>query len=212
MNTTTCDYDFVICLPCCMQAQYYGGKKKTQMHVCVLGFVMRWLCLMFDTVFFIKKKHTKKKPHGCVCSKIMLWVSLSSGQHFVPLNTIALPVWLLYWLSGSVTWCELKSLLCCLASFLTLRYLFALFWFVECMTINALSLIIFQSHPKWTGYYAFPCSYFCIFPLHVFQRIANNWIIVITSLYTICCYNNNKKNRQNMIKLTLPIWQHLYTI
>lgn len=140
MNKTDMWFDFVICLPLYASSILY----KKNINACICSWFCHemtlpnvWYCFLYE------------KKYDCGCSKIMLQVSLSSRLHFVPLNTIALPVWLLYWLSGSVIWCELNSLLCCFSfPFEHSGTCFHFSEFVECMTINACLKLYFSPMPN----------------------------------------------------------------
>lgn len=112
-------------------------KGKRILHAFVLGFVMRWLCLMFDTVFCIEKEKKYTTVDALrLCSKSFFWTAFCIFEH----NCIAC---LAAVIDSPEVWLDVNSdLLCCFVSFLILRHLTASFWFVECMTVNALSPII----------------------------------------------------------------------
>lgn len=138
-------------------------EKKRNLHAFVLGFVMKWLCLMFDTVFCIQEKKYTTVDALRLCYKSFFWTAFCIFEH----NCIA---WLAAVIDSPEVWLDVNSdLLCCFVSFLILRLLIASFWFIECMTVNALSPIIISFYAKLES----QCLFFSFSFFHNLLKIWN---------------------------------------
>lgn len=173
MNTTNVIFDFVICLP--LYASSILWKKYTKLHADVLGFVMSWLCLMFDTVFCITKtKYTTVDALGLCYKSVFLL------DNILYLWTLALPVWLLYWLSGSVNWCELKSplLFCFLFKTQALVCIILVCWMYDYKCIVQNYILVQWTNGQVIVLVLISVSSFCTFTPHSYWRISGQSIII----------------------------------
>lgn len=113
-------------------------KKRKKNPACICS----WFChemtlpnVWYCFLYWKRKKYTTVDALR-LCYKSFFWTAFCIFEH----NCIAC---LAAVIDSPEVWLDVNSdLLCCFVSFLILRHLTASYWFVECMTVNALSPII----------------------------------------------------------------------
>lgn len=104
---------------------------------------MRWLCLMFDTVFLYKKQNNIRlwMLSDYAISQSFFWTTFFTFEHYcIACLAAVLTIW-----KRDLMWIKISPLLVC---FLLNTQVLVL-WFVECMTIKCIVsnyiLVLYQS-------------------------------------------------------------------
>lgn len=117
-----------------------------------------WYCFLYLKE---EEKHTTVDALR-LCSKSFFWTAFCIFEHSCIACLAAV-------IDSPEVWLVVTSdLLCCFLSFLILRHSTASFWFIECMTVNALS-------PITIPFYAKLGSDCLFFSFSFFHNLLENW-------------------------------------